>query len=178
MQGFFYPTVTTLDSGALASSFPELGDPRLSLNVYTGDLGLDAGVPRSVYQLDVGGLTQIAGGHTGTDAVQLGLGQTVDLPNGLGTISMTEVKKYISLDIHHDPAQIFVLVFAVLVIAGLLTGLFVPRRRVWIKATPREDGTVRVEYAGLARGEDPGLTDAVADLAKRQAAARGRAPSD
>jgi cytochrome c biogenesis protein len=40
---------------------------------------------------------------------------------------------------------------------------------MWIKVVPDGD-TVRLEYAGLARGEDPGLADAVADIARRHAA--------
>ena len=51
------------------------------------------------------------------------------------------------------------------VVLGLLTSLFIPRRRVWVKATEKSDGVVTLEYAGLARGEDPRLEAAVADIA-------------
>jgi cytochrome c biogenesis protein len=61
---------------------------------------------------------------------------------------------------------VWVLVFVILVIAGLITGLFVPRRRVWVKANEEGEG-IRLEYAGLARGEDPGLDAAVGDLAEK-----------
>jgi cytochrome c biogenesis protein len=61
-----------------------------------------------------------------------------------------------------------VLSFAVLAVAGLLLALFVPRRRLWVKATP-DAGAVRIEYAGLARGEDPALRGAVEQLAARHA---------
>jgi len=44
---------------------------------------------------------------------------------------------------------------------------------MWVKATPDGD-RVRVEYAGLARGEDPAIGVAVAELAKRH----GRALDD
>ncbi|MDM4762394.1 cytochrome c biogenesis protein ResB [Galbitalea sp. SE-J8] len=170
-EGLFYPTVGTSGvGGARTSTFPALDDPLLSLNVYTGDLGLDDGIPRSVYQLDVSKMTEVAGRGTDVPGIELGLGETADLPNGLGTISLDSVKRYVSLDIHHDPAQLWVGGFAVLVVLGLLTGLFIPRRRVWIAATETDDGT-RLEYAGLARGEDPGLDAAIADVAKRHAAA-------
>jgi cytochrome c biogenesis protein len=167
MIGFFYPTVTTLASGALASSYPDLNDPLLSLRVYTGDLGLDDGEPKSVYSLNTDTLTAIAGGASDTAALQLGVGDVVDLPNGLGTIEMTAVKRFASLDVHSDPSQVWVLIFAVFVLAGLLTGLFIPRRRVWVKVVDTEDGGIRIEYAGLARGEDPGLDSAVADIATK-----------
>jgi cytochrome c biogenesis protein len=165
MIGFFYPTKAELDSGALASGFPDLLNPVLSLRVYTGDLGLDAGVPRSVYQLAVDDLTPIAGGGADVDALQLGVGDKVDLPNGLGSIELTDVKRFASFDIHNDPSQFWVLLFAILVLGGLFTGLFIPRRRVWVKATETADGAVILEYAGLARGEDPRLEEAVAAIA-------------
>ena len=78
--------------------------------------------------------------------------------------------RFASFDIHRDPTQGWVLIFAVLVLLGLLTSLFVPRRRVWVKALPNDDGTLRLEYAGLARGEDPTLEGAVALLADKHAA--------
>lgn len=164
LAGFFYPTATKLASGAYASSYPGLNSPMLSLQVYSGDLGLDDNVPKSVYSLDTDGLTVLAGIK---DSLKLTVGKEVALPDNLGTIEMTQVKRYISLDVHHDPTQGFVLIFAVLVVAGLLTGLFVPRRRLWVKAVGQPAGGVRLEYAGLARGEDPGLEAAVADFAAR-----------
>ena len=169
MIGFFYPTRATLESGALTSGYPELLDPLLTLRVYTGDLGLDAGVPRSVYQLAVDDLTPIAGTGADVPALEIAPGQTVDLPNGLGTVELSDVKRFASFDVHNDPSQIWVLSFAILILAGLFTGLFIPRRRVWIKATEKDDGTITLEYAGLARGEDPRLEAAVADISAAHA---------
>jgi cytochrome c biogenesis protein len=165
LVGFFYPTAAKLPSGALTSGFPELLDPLLTLRAFTGDLGLDAGVPRSVYQLATDDMTEIAGSNADVPALELRPGETVDLPNGLGTIELTEVKRFASFDIHRDPSQVWVLTFAILILAGLFTGLFIPRRRVWVKATESADGSVTLEYAGLARGEDPRLEAAVADIA-------------
>jgi cytochrome c biogenesis protein len=165
LVGFFYPTAATLPSGALTSGFPALLDPLLTLRVYSGDLGLDDGVPTSVYQLATDDLTPLAGDGAPVEALEIRPGETVDLPNGLGTIELTDVKRFASFDIHRDPSQAWVLLFAILILAGLFTGLFIPRRRVWVKATPGADGTVVLEYAGLARGEDPRLDDAVADIA-------------
>ena len=172
MAGFFYPTAATLPSGALASAYPDLVDPLLTLRVYAGDLGLNEGVPKSVYTLDPTGMTPLAGGTADAKALQLAIGDTVDLPNGLGTIELTDVKRFASFDVHHDPSQVWVLLFAILVLAGLLTSLFIPRRRVWVKAVKQGSGW-RLEYAGLARGEDPTLDSAVEDIAQRHAAALG-----
>jgi cytochrome c biogenesis protein len=177
LVGFFYPTAEELETGAFTSSFPDLRDPLLTLNAFVGDLGVDDGVPRSVYTLDTDQMTQIAGGASGADAIQLRPGQAAELPDGLGTVTFddltatsadgTSVPRFASFDIHHDPSQGWVLTFAILVVLGLLTALFVPRRRVWVKAVEQADGGIRLEYAGLARGDDPALDAAVADLAAR-----------
>jgi cytochrome c biogenesis protein len=185
MVGFLYPTQTTLPSGAYTSSYPDLVYPVLTLNVYSGDLGLDGGTPTSVYQLDTTGMEQLTGGDTGVDSVELMPGETTELPNGLGTVEFEtaspdaaaddfskSVSRFASFDVHHDPSQGWVLVFAVLIIGGLLLSLFIPRRRMWVKAVTRPDGTTVLEYAGLARGDDPGLERAVEDFADEHAGPR------
>ncbi|MEO6505018.1 MAG: cytochrome c biogenesis protein ResB [Terrimesophilobacter sp.] len=177
MIGFFYPTAKELSTGAFTSIHPDLRAPMLSLRVYTGDLGLGNGKPKSVYELNTDGLTEVAGSSADTPALKLKPGQTVSLPGGIGTVTFENmdpaatdetrsVSRFASLDIHHDPSQQWVFVFVVLAVAGLLAGLFIPRRRVWVKAV-ETDGVVSLEYAGLARGEDPGLEVAVADIARR-----------
>jgi cytochrome c biogenesis protein len=171
MIGFFYPSAVPLESGALSSVFPEPDQPVLTLNAFVGDLGLDEGVPRNAYALNVDDLTQITGGDTGGDSIVLGLGQSAELPNGLGSVEFTSLPRFVSLDVHHDPTQEGVLISAILVLAGLLTSLFVPRRRLWVVAAAEGEG-VRLQYAGLARGEDPNLERAVAEFAEAHAAAR------
>lgn len=173
MIGLFYPAPIATESGAFAS-FSPIATPGalLSLEVYRGDLGLDEGVAVNAYQLDTAGMEELAGR---ADALVLGLGETLDLPEGLGSVTFDGWTRFVSLDIHHDPARGWVLAFAVLAVAGLLTSLAIPRRRMWVKAFPDDDG-VRLEYAGLARGEDPGLASAVEDLARRHAAALGPGP--
>ena len=186
MVGFFYPTAQPLDTGALTSTYPDLVLPTLSLNVYTGDLGINDGVPRSVYSLNTDDMTQIAGRGTDVPAIELTPGETQELPGGLGSVTFENedpdapngdlshsVHRFASFDIHSDPSQGWVLAFAIIILAGLLTSLFVPRRRVWVKAADRPDGTVFVEYGGLARGEDPGLKDAVDAIAYRHGTALG-----
>lgn len=171
MIGLFYPTATKLSSGALASSYPDTRNPVLDLSVYQGDLGLNKGVPVSVYALDIDKMTEIAGPNAKAKGLELKPGESANLPNGLGRVTFDGVKRFASLDIHHDPTQGWVLLFAVLVLGGLLTSLFVPRRRLWVKAVTQDDGSLRLEYAGLARGEDPRLDDAVASMVERHIAA-------
>jgi cytochrome c biogenesis protein len=166
MRGFLYPTKKELSTGAYTSSFPGLRDPMVSLIVYSGDLGINDGVPTSVYSLNTDKLKQLDGMGTADKALQLSLGQTVKLPNGLGTISFEGVKRFASFTVNHDPAQGWVLLFALCVLGGLLTSLFVPRRRLWVKAIEQPDGTLLLQYAGLARGDDPALDAAVEALAE------------
>lgn len=179
LVGFFYPTAATLHSGAIASVFGDLTNPLLTLDVYTGDLGIDDGTPRSVYELNTDGMTQLTGRQIDVESLEIGPGETVDLPAGLGSVTFEDetlaggeesVKRYVSLSIHHDVSATWVLVFAILALLGLLAALFVPRRRLWVKA--RADGQrLQLEYAGLARGEDPAIALAVADLERAHRAA-------
>lgn len=171
MVGFFYPTQNQLASGAYVSVYPDLTYPVLTLNIYSGDLGLNDGTPKSVYALDTSTLTQLTGGDTGTDSIELKPGETRDLPGGLGTISLDSVPRFASFEVHSDPAQGWALVFSLTLVTGLLLALLVPRRRMWIKVTSAAGGRVRVEYAGLARGDDPQLEPAVAALQKAHLAA-------
>jgi cytochrome c biogenesis protein len=131
------------------------------MNVYVGDLGINDGVPKNVYALDVDQMTQVAGGKSGVKGLQLTLGQTADLPDGLGTVTFDSIKRFASLDVSYNPGGIWVLLFALLSLAGVTTSLLVPRRRVWVRNT--DDG---FEVAALARGDDPILEKVVADVAK------------
>ena len=173
MVGLFYPEPYERADGTLASFSPILsGNELLTLFVYRGDLGLADGSGGNVYSLDTSEMEQLAGRE---DALALEVGDTLDLPDGMGTIELEGVAQYVGLDIHHDPAQAWVLGFALAAVFGLLTSLFIPRRRMWIKVLPADTGIV-LEYAGLARGEDPGLAGAVADLARAHGEALDAGP--
>ena len=157
---FFYPTVGTLDSGALTSLYPDAAIPLLSMNVYQGDLGINGGQPKNVFALDIKNMKQIAGGKSGVKGLRLQLGETVKLPKNLGTVTFDGLKRFASLDVSYNPGGVWVLVFALLALAGVTTSLLVPRRRVWVRRT--EGG---FEVAALARGDDPILEKVVAELA-------------
>jgi len=175
IRALFYPTAATGADGTIASAYGDLVNPLLTLDVFEGDLGVNDGVPRSVYVLDTTDLTQLTGRAIGEESIELSPGKTADLPDGLGTITFEDdspagatdasqsVKRFASLQIHRDDSGPFVLGFALLALAGLMIALFVPRRRVWVKATA-DGGAVNLEYAALARGEDPTLAAAVDDL--------------
>jgi len=162
MLGFIYPSAVVLASGALSSVYPEPDQPILTLNVFEGDLGLNEGIPRNVYSLDTDDLTQITGGDTGEDSLVLGLGQVQELPGGRGSVEFTALPRFISVDVHRDPTQLPVAISSFLIMAGLVVSLFVTRRRAWIRVIPGSPNTV--EFAALARGDDPGLAAALERL--------------
>lgn len=166
LRGFFYPTQAELDTGAFTSNYPDLENPVLTLDVFTGNLGIDGAVPQSVYVLDTSDMEQLTGRAVDKKSLSLTPGETVDLPNGMGTISFEKAPRYAAFDVMQNPAQIWILIFALAGLGGLMWSLFVPRRRMWVKALQDEDGVV-LQYAGLARGDDPALDRAVEELRER-----------
>ena len=158
--GVFLPTAAQNQDGDLVSSFAELRNPYLVMSGYTGDLGLDSGVPQSVYSLDADKMTEMTDESGNPLVIQLAEGDTQKLPNG-GSVTFDGVKKYIAVDISQDPTQALMLISAILVLAGLGLSLFIPRRRVWVRIK-----SGNAEVAALARGEDPMVERAVEDLVK------------
>ncbi|MGW2091826.1 cytochrome c biogenesis protein ResB [Promicromonospora sukumoe] len=158
LVGYFLPTAEVNEDGSARSAFPQPVDPLLVLEVYTGDLGLDDGSPQNVYELDTASLTPALQDTGERVKVLARPGETVDLPDGLGTLTLGEdLPRYVALDLRHDPSLAFVLVFSLLALGGLTVSLFTPRRRVWARAYTGPDGATVVEVAGLARGDDAGL---------------------
>ena len=155
--GFFLPTAVVNSDGLAFGSDPDPLNPRLNLNSYYGDLGLNDGTPRSVYQLDTTDLTQLNGRDLDAGGIVLEPGQTYELPDGRGSIAFDGLKRFVALDITYDPGKIGALIFSTLALTGLILSLITARRRVWIKASATPEGGTSFEYGLLARGEDPGL---------------------
>lgn len=174
LVGSFLPTAELSADGTTASSvYPQPINPLLVLEVYRGDLGLDEGLPQNVYRLDTENLEASVDADGERVKLLVAPGETVDLPDGLGTLTFESVPRYVALDLRHDPSLTWVLVFALGALGGLAVSLFTPRRRVWVRAwreTVPGDGpdgarerTV-VAVAGLARGDDAGLQGEVDSL--------------
>jgi cytochrome c biogenesis protein len=165
--GIFAPS-GVLNGGVLTSGFPDLLAPAVAVEVYRGDLGMEGGRSQSVFAID-------------TDQVSLGLlksqgranltpGQSMTLSDGT-VITFTGAKPWVSLQTSYDPAQGWALVFAILLVAGLLTSLTIKRRRVWYRIRPVEPGAggaadgrtlspdgawSTVQVGGLARTDQAG----------------------
>jgi cytochrome c biogenesis protein len=120
-------------------------------------LGLNSGVPQSVFVLDTTKLTQLKDAQGEPLQIELGVGQSATLPGGAGTVTFEGYQRYGVFDIRYDPSKLPALLAALLALAGLTASLFVRRRRLWVRVTPGPGGGSRVEVAGLARGEDAGL---------------------
>ncbi|WP_104044975.1 cytochrome c biogenesis protein ResB [Arthrobacter sp. ZGTC412] len=164
--GFFLPTAFVSNEGISFSGDPELFNPQLTLNSYYGDLGLDDGSPQNVFELDVQDLTPLNARNLDAGGITLAPGSSYTLPDGKGTISFDGVKRYIGVDIHHNPGQLYALIFALLAVAGLILSLYVNRRRVWVRTGTHADGRTMVEYGLLARGEDHRLAAEAAAVRK------------
>ena len=133
------------------SSYPEVLDPRLLVSVWKGDLGLNTGVPQSVYRIDTSKMERI-----GLKA--LTVNETYDF--GEGSITFTGWKSWVNLQIVNDPGKGFALLGAILAISGLLISLFTRQRRVWIKQGRK------TQVAGLAKNGIPGLEQEINNLVK------------
>lgn len=162
LVGFLLPTAVEPVEGLWRSVDPQPGDPLLVLSVWSGNLGLDTGVPQNVYRLDESRMEQAVDDAGDVVTLYVRPGETVDLPDGLGTLTFDALPRFVALDLRHDPSLAWVLTFAMLAVAGLMASLFAPRRRLWVRAAPVPDegpgsAATVVSAAGLARGDDVGL---------------------
>ena len=148
----FVPTNARTSTQGAISIFPELLDPKLLFSIWEGDLGLDSGVPQSVYKIDTSKLKQIGLGSVKP-------GETFDYRGG--SITLETVVPWINLQVVDDPGKRYALVGGIVAVLGLLSSLYGRRRRIWIRRT-----NSGVEIAALAKNSAPGLEVEVNDLVK------------
>lgn len=163
-EGVYLPTVGA--AGGITSAFPEQRAPALFLTAYRGDLGVDSGIPRSVYSLDRrqisrGLLKQVGPARPH----ELRPGEAWTLDDGT-KLEFLGTRPFITMAIRYDPTQQVVLVGAVLGLLGLMLSLSGHRRRVWFLITaPADDaGGSVVTAAGLPRTDYPGFAEEFAAL--------------
>jgi cytochrome c biogenesis protein len=167
LEGFFYPTFAKVDGDPVNLNGDDL-NPVLSLNVWTGDLGLDTGAAQSVYVLDKSKATPLPHAK-GMETLRIDLapGDTVQLPNGLGSVTFEKVVSWQRIQISQTPGKDIALLGVILALLGLMGSLFIRSRRVWVRVTESADGTL-VEIAALDRSggadTDAVLSDLVAAL--------------
>ncbi len=171
LEGLFYPTYLNIDGNPTTV----LGDdknPTLSMQVYTGDLGLDSGAPQSVYALDKADADQVKQPDGSPFRLDIQPGQTVQLPEGLGSVEFEGVEPWTRIQISQTPGKRIALAGVVLALVGLLGSLFIRSRRVWVRAR-RQGGVTMVEVAALDRSGGGEVTEVIDDIV---AALRGVDP--
>ena len=170
IEGFFAPTGVTTD-GILTSVDARPLNPQVALIAYRGYLGLDSGNPQSVYtldqrQIDVGALERVG-------AANLSLGASTTLDDGT-VVRFDGFREFAALQVSHDPAQVWVLVSALVMLAGLMANLLVRQERVFVRAeqsamltNPEDLSVTTVSFGVLTRGGKDGrerLDDLITDL--------------
>ncbi|SSC22874.1 ResB-like domain-containing protein, partial [Klenkia terrae] len=149
LEGFFAPT-GSVQGGVLTSIDPRPLDPQVALIIYEGYLGLDSGLPQSVYSIDQ---TQIDRGTLErVGQANLKVGESTTLADGT-VVTFSGVKEFAAMQLSHDPGQVWVLGAAVAILVGLLGMLLLRRERVFARATAGPDGPGTVVAVGaLTRG--------------------------
>ncbi|WP_338087931.1 cytochrome c biogenesis protein ResB [Nocardioides lijunqiniae] len=165
LEGLFYPTFQLAD-GNPVTIYPNDANPLISMQVYTGDLGLETS-SQSVYDLDKTNAEQLLTDDGKPLRLDLELGESATLPDGLGTVTFDDVRPWTRIQFSQSPGKEVALVGVVLALVGLLGSLFIRPRRVWVRAR-REGGVTMVEVAALDRsgGGDvvPVLEELVGEL--------------
>ncbi|MCB0914837.1 MAG: cytochrome c biogenesis protein ResB [Actinobacteria bacterium] len=168
-QGIFLPTAAVDAEAGPISLFPVADDPALFLSAWQGDLGLDDGVPQSVFRLDVAEMTQVG-------LQSLRPGESWTLPDGLGSIEFVGFDEFANFSVARDPGKELALAAGVAAILGLMASLFIPRRRVWLRTSEDPTGRTLVAVAGLSRTENSSVDDDVQALLEA-VASDGSGPS-
>jgi cytochrome c biogenesis protein len=160
LQGVFYPTFIMDDKGNPTTLMGDDLNPLISMHVYAGDLNPTGGA-QSVYVLDTSAAKQVMTPDDPKKPLRLDMtpGQTVQLPDGLGSVTFDRVVRWNRVQISQTPGKGLALGGVVLCLIGLLGSLFIRPRRVWVRAR-RVDGGTLVEVAALDRSGG-GDTDAV-----------------
>ena len=179
LEGTFYPTFAMgrdADGNLAmpASVWGDALDPLISMSVWTGDLGLDDGTASSVYVLDKARATQVEKADGRPFRMDLRPGETVTLPDDLGTVTFEGLQRWNKIQISRTPGKLVALVGVVLALLGLLGSLFVRPRRMWVRARRQDDGTTLVEVARLDRSSGGDPEDGAAELAEIVAALDAR----
>ncbi|MFI1004038.1 cytochrome c biogenesis protein ResB [Streptomyces galbus] len=164
IKAFFYPTFGGTGTEA-GSRFPALLNPLLNLEPYHGDLGVDSGIPQSVYQLDKTHMKDYKDAKGLQVRGNLKPGETLTLPGGAGSVTYEGTRQWANFQVVQEPGGGWALAGALTAIFGLAASLFIQRRRVWVRAVPGDDGVTVVEMAGLGRSESAKVPEELGDLA-------------
>lgn len=126
----------------------------MAVDIYRGDAGLDTGRPQSLFDfLDPRLIEQ----KRLTKVKRVNLAEEGRSPSLTAPWSVSTAPPLSQSAVSHDPGQLWVLVFAMTMMGGLVVSLVVRRRRVWARISPRlqragaERLGDRVQRAGAER---------------------------
>ncbi|HET9632318.1 MAG TPA: cytochrome c biogenesis protein ResB [Terrabacter sp.] len=187
--GFFLPTAEPTFSNGPMSLFPDANNPEVALSVWEGNL-FPGGAPQSVYTLNTEQMKQVMKADGSPMLIRLKPGETKQLPGGRGSITFDAVKRFAGLSVRTDPGAPISLVSAILATLGLILGLTIKRRRVFVRVRPAAAGAAGgaggagstldstldspagaagrpatvVTIGGLSKDSDPGLAAIVSAI--------------
>ncbi|GAA4692335.1 cytochrome c biogenesis protein ResB [Phytohabitans rumicis] len=160
-EGLYLPTAP--DAAPYTRSvYPAERSPALMLWAYRGNLGLDVGLPQSVYTLDQ---RQVNSGRLKPvgEAKLLRVGEKMTLDDGT-TAEFLGTRQYATLSVRYDPGEFVALGGAATGLAGLMLSLTGRRRRVFFRVTT---GSSRlVEAGGLPRTDYSGFAEEFQETVK------------
>ncbi|MEV4753506.1 cytochrome c biogenesis protein ResB [Micromonospora sp. NPDC049559] len=169
-EGIYLPTMPD-QPPYVRSVFPAERSPGLMLIPYRGNLGLEAGIPGSVYQLDqrqirTGKLKQVGDGKL------LRPGEKWTLDDG-SSVEFVGSRQFVTLSVRYDPGEKIVLVSSALLLVGLMLTLTGRRRRVWFRVLPADpsaqspaggpDPDRAADSNGGTAAPDPALSDPLSE---------------
>jgi cytochrome c biogenesis protein len=151
IEAIFYPTAV-LDQNGPRSVFPEPRNPMIFLTAYHGDLGLDDGLPQSVFRLNLDDMQQFKENSEPFRAA-LAVGETAELPNHGGYITFDGYVTWVNFQVSRNAGKEVALAGALAAVVGLMGSLYARRRRVWVRVGGQSQGRTVIEVAGLHRAE-------------------------
>ena len=101
----FTPTYEMTNTKGAISSYPEALDPHLIFSIWSGNLGLDSGVPQSVYRVDTSKMNRVG-------LSNLKIGETFKFNEG--SITFAGWKPWVNIEVGRDPGKSLSLVGALL----------------------------------------------------------------
>lgn len=156
LLGLFLPTGVLDPELGPISVFPDLDNPLIFFSAWTGDLGMDTGIAQNVYRLETDGLTQIG-------LAQLEVGDRWELENGYA-VEFVAVKRFASFQISYDPGRTWAFLASILAMIGLMYGLFVTRRRIWMRVILERNSQSKIEIAGFTKQSEEQLNRDIKSL--------------
>jgi len=165
IEGLLLPTAVLDETAGPVSVFPEPRNPFVFLTAFHGDLGLDDGVPQSIYRLQKDDMEQFTDGSGEPFRASLAIGDTVELPDNAGYVTFDGYVPWVNLQVSRNAGKEIALIGAVVAVLGLLGSLYVRRRRSWVRAVADNEGRTVVEVAGLHRNEGGDVAADVRDIA-------------